>query len=702
GKEGGGIVLRFLVSRLLRLRIIGLDRLTFLRPTVIMANHVSFFDALLLALLLPKNVCFLINTAIAKKLGWFAKLRHTVAIDPQNPYAIREMVKLVRSGVPLVIFPEGRITVTGSMMKMYAGAAFIAVKSEADVYPVWIDGLQYSRWSRMHNKWPLQTFPRVRVTIGASMRLPIERGVPMRTVKERAVRMLYDALQSVAYDTRKQTNVNLYNIWLDTAKKHPHMPIVEDVNGVATYKKLVQGATALSLCFDKIVTKDVVGVLLPNVNAHIATLFALFRIGKSPAMLNFSLGVRHMLEHCDVASLRNVITSRAFVEKAQLAAAIDAMIDHGLVITYLEDVRASLTIGDKLRTLLLRGRRSKHAGRSVILFTSGSEGRSKGVVLSHDNIFANVQQARLMIDSTQQDKIMNALPLFHSFGLTAGTMFPLLCGIPIYTYPSPLHYKTICELIYDRNCTILFGTSTFLAGYARAAHPYDFRSLRYVFAGAEKLSSTVQATWNSKFGIRILEGYGTTEAAPIVSLNTPLFAKQGTVGRPVPGLRVRIEPIDGIAAGGKLLLQGDQMMRGYLIHDRGFVPNEGWYDTGDVVTIDDEGFIAIQARLKRFAKIAGEMISLDISERIVLNVCTSEQPSAAVVCISDARKGERLIAYTTEPIDPTRVRDALQKQQLSPLFAPSAYETIEAIPLLGSGKTDYVTLTKRAQTKYGS
>jgi acyl-[acyl-carrier-protein]-phospholipid O-acyltransferase/long-chain-fatty-acid--[acyl-carrier-protein] ligase len=695
-------MLRFLIARLFRLRVVGLEQLTFDRPTVIMANHVSFFDALLLAVLLPKNVCFLINTTIAKRLGLFAKLRHTVSIDPQNPFAIRKMVTLARSGVPLVIFPEGRITVTGSMMKMYAGAAFIAVKSEADVFPVWIDGLQYSRWSRMRMKWPLHTFPRVRVTIGASIRLPIDRDTPMRIVKDRAARLLYDALHAVAYDSRKQTNVNLYNVWLETAKKHPHMPIVEDVNGEATYQKLVQGATALSYAFDKQYTKDIVGVLLPNVNAHIATLFALFRIGKSPAILNFSLGVQQMLDHCAAASLRDIITSRAFVEKAQLHSAINAFEQQGYAVTYLEDVRASLSIGDKLRTLLLRWRRTKHEGTSIILFTSGSEGRSKGVVLSHDNIYANVQQARLMIDCTQQDKIMNALPLFHSFGLTAGTMFPLLCGIPVYTYPSPLHYKTICELIYDRNCTILFGTSTFLAGYARAAHAYDFRSLRYVFAGAEKLSATVQAMWHSKFGIRIFEGYGTTEASPIVSLNTPLFCKHGTVGRPVPGLRVRIEPIEGIAVGGKLLLHGDQIMRGYLIHDRGFVPNEGWYDTGDVVTIDDEGFITIQARLKRFAKIAGEMISLEISERIVNNVCTSDQPSAAVVCITDARKGERLIAFATEPIDPARVRTALQQERLSPLYAPSEYAVIDAIPLLGSGKTDYITLTKHAQSTFGS
>ncbi len=696
-------MLRWLLFRLFRLRLQGVENLTFARPTVIMPNHVSFADALLLALLLPKDVCFMVNTDIAKRMRWLKKLRKTVAIDPLNPYAIRELVKLVKTGVPLVVFPEGRITITGNVMKLYAGVAFLAIKSEADIVPIWIDGLEYSKFSRMTGKLPMQWFPRVSIWIGASFRLPITPGTSIRHVKEKAVEVIYDHLQQLGYRSRRKTAVNLFNALLSASRTFgSKTPIVEDVNGIASYKRIIQGATALSLLFHRRLPDDTIGVLLPNVTAHIATLFALFRCGKSPAILNFSLGIQAILDNCAVASIRYVITSHAFVQKANLGDTIAALTQQHITVVYLEALRKQLTLRTKLQTLWLRNKPTDSAGKSIILFTSGSEGKPKGVVLSHDNVFANVQQARLMVDCTTQDKFMNALPMFHSFGLTAGTVFPLLCGIPVYTYPSPLHYKIISELIYDRNCTVLFGTSTFLGGYARAAHAYDFRSLRYVFAGAEKLQPAVVALWQQKFGIRILEGYGTTEASPIVSLNTPLYCKAGTVGRLVPALTAKLEPIPGIEQGGKLLLRGDQLMQGYLIHGKGFVPREAWYDTGDVVSIDADGFITIQARLKRFAKIGGEMVSLEVCERIVSRVLTEEKSVVAVVCVVDARKGERIVAYSTEKIDGHRVNQAIQHERLSPLLAPSAYETIAAIPLLGTGKTDYVTLARIANETYGA
>lgn len=297
---------------------------------------------------------------------------------------------------------------------------------------------------------------------------------------------------------------------------------------------------------------------------------------------------------------------------------------------------------------------------------------------------------------------MNALPMFHSFGLTAGTLFPLLFGIKSFTYPSPLHYKVIPELIYDRNCTILFGTSTFLAGYGRYAHPFDFRSLRYVFAGAEKLQVAVKELWSNKFGIRIFEGYGTTEAAPIVSLNTPLFHRPGSVGIAVPGLQTKLEPVEGIQEGGRLWIRGDQLMKGYLIHDKGFVPLTEWYDTGDVVTMDADGYITIQARLKRFAKIGGEMVSLELVETLVKRLLQTERSNAAVVSVPDERKGERLIAYATEPLQIPEIRSLIQREGHSPLVAPATFEIVKTIPILGSGKTDYVTLSRMAREKFGS
>jgi acyl-[acyl-carrier-protein]-phospholipid O-acyltransferase/long-chain-fatty-acid--[acyl-carrier-protein] ligase len=696
-------MLRWLISKLFRIRMIDKQHLKIAGPTIIMPNHVSFLDALIMALVLPKNVCFMVNKGIAQKLKWAMKLRKTVAIDPLNPYAIRDMIKLVKSGVPLVVFPEGRITVTGGLMKMYPGAAFIAVKSEATIIPVWIEGLQYSRFSRMQGKFPLRRFPQVSIRFGEGFQIQPEADESMRAVKQRASAILYRKLQTLGYQQRRQQGVNLFDQFLLAAEKYgPDTKIVEDINGQASYKQLIKGATALSIVFAKKFSEENVGVLLPNVNPHIATLFALFRIGKSPAILNFSMGVQNVLDNCSTASVSNIITSRAFLEKGGLLDWVEQIEAAGIGVHFLENIRQEVNLSVKLKTLSQLGHKANTAGKNIILFTSGSEGKPKGVVLGHDQIFANIQQANMMIDCSSQDKVLNALPMFHSFGLTAGTLFPLLFGIPSFTYPSPLHYRVIPELIYDRNCTILFGTSTFLAGYGRYAHPFDMRSIRYVFAGAEKLQSAVKDLWSNKFGVRIFEGYGTTEAAPIVSLNTPLFCKAGSVGIAVPGMETKLETVEGISEGGRLWIRGDNVMKGYLIHGKGFVPLTEWYDTGDVVTIDSEGYITIQARLKRFAKIGGEMVSLELAESIVKRMLQTESGMAAVVSVSDERKGEKLVAYATEAIDLNALRKSVAEDGLSPLVAPALVEQVRTIPLLGSGKTDYISLAKMAKEKYGS
>ncbi len=293
-----------------------------------------------------------------------------------------------------------------------------------------------------------------------------------------------------------------------------------------------------------------------------------------------------------------------------------------MALVYLEDVRAAVGILDKIRGLLAAKKPLVARGPddpAVILFTSGSEGAPKGVVLSHRNMLANAAQAAARIDFGRTDKVFNVLPVFHSFGLTAGLILPLVSGVHVYLYPSPLHYRTVPELIYGVNATILFGTDTFLAGYARAAHPYDFRSLRYVLAGAEPVKDATRRTYMEKFGLRILEGYGVTETAPVLALNTPMFNRFGTVGRLMPGVEARLEKVPGVDEGGRLYVKGPNVMLGYLRADNPGVidrPAQGWHDTGDIVTIDPQGFVTIKGRARRFAKIGGEMISLAAVETL--------------------------------------------------------------------------------------
>ena len=380
---------------------------------------------------------------------------------------------------------------------------------------------------------------------------------------------------------------------------------------------------------------------------------------------------------------------------------VDA-IGAGRSVIMLEDLRESLGTGAKIRGLIdtfVAGFAHRRAARglgpsdpAVVLFTSGSEGVPKGVVLSHGNIQANRYQLSARVDFNPTDTVFNALPIFHSFGLTGGLILPILSGIRIFLYPSPLHYRIVPELVYDTNATIMFGTDTFLAGYARASHPYDFYSLRYIFAGAERLKPETRQTWSERFGLRIFEGYGATETAPAISTNTPMQFKAGTVGRLLPGIDYRLAPVPGIEKGGRLSVSGPNIMLGYLRHDNPGViepPEDGWYDTGDIVEIDEEGFVTIAGRAKRFAKIAGEMVSLTAVEAHAAQAWPGH--AHAAVAIPDARKGEQVVLVSTKS-DADR-KDLLadgQARGISELMIPRAIITVEAIPVLGTGKTDYV------------
>jgi acyl-[acyl-carrier-protein]-phospholipid O-acyltransferase/long-chain-fatty-acid--[acyl-carrier-protein] ligase len=399
--------------------------------------------------------------------------------------------------------------------------------------------------------------------------------------------------------------------------------------------------------------------------------------------------------------VRTVLTSRAFIEKGRLDKLIDA-IGSAANIVYLEDVRGSIGIADKIAGLLA-GTRPRVVRRAddpaVILFTSGSEGTPKGVVLSHRNILANAAQALARVDANANDKVFNVLPVFHSFGLTGGMMMPLLAGIPIFMYPSPLHYRIVPELIYQTGATILFGTDTFLTGYARSAHAYDFRTLRLVVAGAEAVKERTRQVYMERYGIRVLEGYGVTETAPVLAMNTPMANRQGTVGRISPLMEYKLEPVPGIDEGGRLSVRGPNVMLGYLrAENPGIIEPlpEGWHDTGDIVAIDATGFITIKGRAKRFAKIAGEMVSLSAVEAIAAALWP--QALSVAVSIPDQRKGERIVLLTTERnADRAAMQREAKARGASELSVPASVHVVDKVPLLGSGKTDYVAATAMAK-----
>ncbi|MEI6730809.1 MAG: AMP-binding protein, partial [Pseudomonadota bacterium] len=390
--------------------------------------------------------------------------------------------------------------------------------------------------------------------------------------------------------------------------------------------------------------------MLPTAITTSITFFALNAFGKTPAMLNFTAGAAQIASACKIASATNVLTSKRFVSVGKLDNIIAELQSQNINIIYLEDLAKQITLFDKLLGSLaafvpaILNKRIPGDAPAVILFTSGSEGTPKGVVLSHRNIQSNRFQLSARIDFGATDKVFNCLPMFHSFGLTGGTLLPILSGIKTFYYPSPLHYKVVPELIYDTNSTILFGTDTFLAGYAKFASSYDFYSIRYIFAGAEKLKEQTRRIYEEKYGVRIFEGYGATETSPVISTGTPMQNRIGSVGRFMPGIEYRLEQVPGIEAGGQLFVKGGNIMLGYLRAEnigKLEAPVDGWYDTGDIVEIDPQGYIFIKGRVKRFSKIGGEMVSLAAVE-IAINKLW--QGSAhAVVAVPDAKKGEQIV-----------------------------------------------------------
>ena len=687
-----------------RLEIEGIDNLKAAGPAPILAlNHVSFLDGPLALTLTDEEPVFAIDHTIAQ--AWwvkpFLKLTRALPLNPAKPMSTRTLIKIVQGGDPLVIFPEGRITVTGGLMKVYDGAAMVADKTGSMVVPVRIEGLEKSYFSRLtalHVRRRL--FPKIKVTILEPVKLKVPDELRGRQRRAAAGAALYQVMSDLVFRTQDiDTTVLEKIIRTATERGMKQLAVQDPVAGSLSYGKLLTAAAVLGEKFTTLYAdQPTLGIMLPNANGSCATLLGVMSAGKVPAMINFTSGTANILAACKAAEVRTVLTSRAFVEQAKLAAVVEE-VGRSVDIVWLDDVRAGIGLKDKLLGALRKGSprvARKADDRAVILFTSGSEGTPKGVVLSHRNILANAAQAASRIDFHAGDKVFNVLPIFHSFGLTAGTVLPLMSGVPVYFYPSPLHYRLVPELVYGSNATIIFGTDTFLAGYARTAHPYDFRSVRYCFSGAEPVKASTRQVYMEKFGLRILEGYGVTEAAPVISINTPMYNRSGTVGKIMPGMDYRLESVPGVDAGGRLHIRGPNVMMGYLRADNPGVLEplaDGWHDTGDIVAVDDAGFVAIRGRAKRFAKIGGEMISLAAVEMLADELWKGSM--SAVVSVPDPRKGEKLI-LVTDAANATRAEllAFAKSRGAVELMVPAEIRVVRSVPVLGSGKIDFVTVAK--------
>ncbi len=700
---------RIILQLLFRVEVIGLDNYAKAGNRVmIVANHTSLLDAVLLTIFLPDRITFAINTQMAEK-WWVKPFSHIVRLfpmDPVNPLSVKSFIKDLEQDKRSVIFPEGRITVTGTLMKIYDGPGLIALKSEAMVLPIRIDGAQYSMFTRLKGIERQQWFPKITLTILPPQKIQVDESIVGRQRRVEAGKVLKQIMIDMLYSTTNNS-LTLMDKLLQSCSIHGMKQVVlEDIERQeVSYRQLLLKSSVLSrLMAKRTQSKEVVGLLLPNSNNTVLSFFALQSIQRIPAMLNYTAGYKGLLSALETAKIKTVYTSRRFIELAKLEDLAESISQH-VELIYLEDFKTQVTAQDKFYGLICsyfpkliyarQWRKAQPDDPAVVLFTSGSEGIPKGVVLSHRNLISNAIQLGTKIDFNKTDIILNALPLFHSFGLSTATLVSVLNGMKVFLYPSPLHYKIIPEIAYDINATMLFGTNTFLKGYAKFADNYDFFSVRYVFSGAEAVQQETAQSYAEKFGLRILEGYGATETSPVISMNTPIDFKAGSVGSILPGMEYQLKAIPGIEKGGQLFVKGANIMLGYFKHDNPAVLEvaeseygPGWYDTGDIVDIDSDGFIFIKGRIKRFAKIAGEMVSLTMVEEM-LNQCWSDSLHA-VVAIPSQSKGEELVVLTNkENADKKELMHFAKENDYAELSVPKKIISGQEIPLLGTGKTDY-------------
>lgn len=687
-------LIRLLLRLLLRVRIVGdASPLNRTGNLLIICNHRWILDSVVLALFLPRDPVAIISSEEAgvRSIRWLLTYFRHVILDVAIPRSAKRMLRILRTGQPVILFPEARIVSRAAIMKIYPVSALVASRAGTTVLPVQVE--------RSGRGWPVTT-----VRLLASYRMDLKSSGSARRIREASVRLLTEGMQRAS--VQAVTYKPLFECFLDAVKEHGRgVRIIEDhADRPHTYADILRLSLSMSRILRRYTdNRETVGVLLPNAIATVAVVLGLSAAGRVPAMFNYSDGPQGVEGARIAANIRTVITSRRFIERAQLRSMLEAL--RGCHLVFLEDQREQFGVLDKLWLFgfAVWAPRSTIAKRSafdaaVVLFTSGSEGKAKGVVLSHRSIVANVAQMRAVFDFSTADKVLNPLPLYHAYSFTAGMILPLITGTRLNLFISPLHYRAVAEIAYRRDCTVLLGTSTFLSFYARHANPVDFSRMRHVISGGEKLSPEVARIWMEKFGVRIMEGYGCTECGPVVALSTPARFRREAVGRFLPDIEYRIAPIQGVDRGGALHVRGPNLMLGYYnAQNPGVVEapaspiGEGWYDTGDVVEVDQDGFVFIVGRVKRFAKIAGEMISLDMVEHVAREASPGFHHAA--ILDMQAHDGETTLLFTTDStLTRTRLLETAKSLGMRELHVARRLVVVTELPLLASGKIDYVAL----------
>jgi len=704
-------VFQAVLRRLFKARIEGLENLKKAgKRALIVTNHMSYMDVLLISAFVDRKIVFAVSDQLLDKvfLKFMTNLVELKPMDPVSPFAVKDMVEELNKDQLCMIFTEGLIEGGNTRMKIYEAPAMMAVKGNAPIVPIRIEGASHAIFSRVLGKRAdFRWFPKITLTVLPPVYFnDYPADMPTREMREKSSSRLYDVMTQMAFDSWEKDKTIFEKIIRAMTMVGRFKPVLEDtarkpVKFIAVFLK----AFVLGGMIRRAVPEEkYLGVMIPTSNACALTVLGLHAYGKIPAMINFTSGPKQVISTCQTIGLKTIVTARKVVALAKLENLVAAVEEAGVRILYLEDLAPTLTLKDKLRGVwyaLTPGRayRKTSGGKispddtAVVLFTSGSEGFPKAVFLSHRNMITNAYQVLSKFDVYPSDILLNVLPMFHSFGLGAGLFLPMIAGLKAVLYPTPLHYRIIPQLCASTRSTIFFGTDTFLSGYAKCANPYDFNSLRIVAVGAEKLKDETRKIWSEKFGVRVLEGYGATECSPFISVNTFLHQKKGSVGRIFNGMEYELKPVDGIKEGGELWLKGPNIMQGYMRYTDPMKldpPADGWYDTGDIVDIDSEGYVFIKGRSKRFAKIGGEMVSLLSVENVINSKW--EGFITGAVSIPDPKKGEQIILITNCPdITKEEMIQAFKAAGVTELGLPSRVIVTNEPPLLGTGKFDYVT-----------
>ncbi|CAM3668382.1 acyl-[ACP]--phospholipid O-acyltransferase [Halomonas sp. FME1] len=731
------LLLSFLLTRHYRVDVHGLENLPAQGGVLLLGNHISWLDWAMVQIASPRPVRFVMLKSIYQRwyLRWFFKALGCIPIErgAAAEQALSDVAELLNAGEVVCLFPEGAISRNGQLGEFRRGYERACKMANPDVkiIPFYLRGLWGSQFSHSSSKLKeLRNAPLHRSVVVAFGK-PLPKDTPADVLKRRIFEQASRSWQRAMGELP-----TLANAWIQSVKRRPGKLALADILGrPLSASQALTASVLLSKRIRKHCPGQNVGLLLPTSSAGVITNMATLLAGKTVVNLNYTASQETLASALTQAEITTVFTSKRFVATlAQRGLAVDQLFGQQQVM-YLETLQATISRAERASTwlavrllptwLLQRCFSRSHDAdaTAAILFSSGSEGQPKGVMLSHRNLMANIKQTSDVLNTQSNDVVMGSLPLFHAFGLTVTQLLPLIEGVPLVCHADPTDAPGIAGTVAKHKATIMFGTSSLLRLFVRSqkVHPLMLDSLRVIVAGAEKLDDSVRTSFALKFHKPIYEGYGATETSPVASVNLPdalsihyqqvqRGSKIGSVGMPLPGTGFKVvspESFEELPTGeaGMILISGPQVMQGYLndaerttkaLRD---IDGQRWYVTGDKGFLDEDGFLTLIDRYARFAKIGGEMVALGAVEQAVKAALEEPDTALMAVNIPDSRKGERIVMLSETPVDASTVKAAMLANGTKSMMVPSDWLTVDALPRLGSGKQDIAGAKRLAQKR---